>query len=248
MDFRKTLNNKRFKRVYDLQNNDRTNLYFKLFKPQHKPEWVGVAEGASHRNTSPDRTKGHAFDGHIQTLGLAGITDIQIDHLEWMKGDLSQFPLQTPYVLFVPGSSPQRPEKRWPANKYGRLSKLIHSMGFQPVILGTPAEYEAAAEIEEICPEALNLCGETNLSQIAALGRKAAFAIGNDTGPMHLIAATSCPCLVLFSKFSNPIKHAPQGESVNVLQKDDLNDLKSETVLQHFKPRAEVRREKSTLH
>ena len=69
LKLRKILNDLNISRVYDLQNNDRTNLYFKLFSP--KPEWVGIAKGASHRNTSKKRTKGHAFYGHVQTLSLA---------------------------------------------------------------------------------------------------------------------------------------------------------------------------------
>ena len=53
LNLRRRLNDGNFTRVYDLQNNDRTALYFKLFSP--RPEWVGVAPGASHRNTSPTR-------------------------------------------------------------------------------------------------------------------------------------------------------------------------------------------------
>ncbi len=86
---RKKLRNGAFARVYDLQNNDRSTLYFKLFNANKRPEWVGTATGASHQNTSPQRTAGHAFDGHIQTLGLAGITDIEIDTLDWLEEDIS---------------------------------------------------------------------------------------------------------------------------------------------------------------
>ncbi len=247
ISLRKTLNKSHFLRVYDLQNNDRTTMYFKLFAAP-KPEWSGVAPGASHRNTSQERTAGHAFDGHVQTLTLAGIKKVKIDRLEWMKGDLSTFALKEPYVLLVPGSAPERPEKRWPAEKYGRFAKLIHSMGYQPVLLGTQAEADATQKIAAACPEALDLTGRTNLHQIATLGRNAAAAIGNDTGPMHLIGATSCPSLVLFSKHSNPVRHAPKGENVNVIQKEDLADLKGEEVLQHFKPREEPTKQSSTMH
>jgi ADP-heptose:LPS heptosyltransferase len=98
-----------FRRVYDLQNNDRTAFYLKLFG-RRKPEWVGAAPGASHRNTSPARTAGHAFDGHVQTLGLAGINDVTVDTLDWVRGDASHFGLPHPFVLLVPGAAPDRPE------------------------------------------------------------------------------------------------------------------------------------------
>ncbi len=245
---RKDLNSAGFKRVYDLQNNDRTSFYFKLLKKTSRPEWVGTAPGASHCNTSPERTAGHAFDGHIQTLGLAGIQDIEIDQLEWMKGDLSTFALKSPYVLLIPGSAPNRPEKRWPAEKYGRLAKIITSMGYQPVLIGTEAEANATKIIAESCPESLDLTGRTNLHQIATLARNAAAAIGNDTGPMHLIGATSCPCLVLFSNHSDPVRHAPKGENVRVLQKNELESLKSEEVIENFKPREQAPKQSSTMH
>lgn len=247
LDLRKRLNNGQFKRVYDLQNNDRTAFYFRLFK-KPKPEWVGVAPGASHRNTSADRTKGHAFDGHVQTLGLAGIKNINVDPLKWMTADIKHFKLQDPYILLVPGCAPERPEKRWPAQKYGELAKALNNAGYQPVIIGTKAEQDAAAEIKNACPATLDLCNQTSLAQIATLARNAAGAIGNDTGPMHLIGATGTPCLVLFSSHSNPVKHAPKGDQIAVLQKDNLDELDAQTVLKAFEPHQATLQTAATKH
>lgn len=246
---RKQLNFPHFTRVYDLQNNDRTSIYFKLMNP--KPEWVGVAKGASHRNTSPERTAGHAFEGHIQTLGLAGIEDVQIDTLDWAQGDISKFDLKKPYVVIAAGSAPDRLEKRWPSDKYGRLAKLIHGLGYQPVLIGTIAELGVNQTIKKICPEALDLTAQTTLFDIVSLGREAAGCIGNDTGPMHMMAPTGSPCLVLFSKHSNPVRHAPKGQNVEVLTRENLKDLKSEEVLNHFKPKQDsisVSKKSKTMH
>lgn len=245
---RSALTSGAYTRVYDLQNNDRSSFYLSLFPRANKPEWVGIAKGASHRNTSPERTAGHAFDGHKQTLALAGLNDVKIDPLNWMKADLSAFPLHTPYVLFAPGSAPDRPEKRWPADKYGDLANHITKLGYQVVILGTAAEKDATDIIAEICPDALNLTAQTSLYQIAELGRAAAAAVGNDTGPMHLIGATNCPCLVLFSQYSDPIRHAPKGESVDVIRVEELAELKSEEVLEKLSPRFEKPESNKTSH
>jgi ADP-heptose:LPS heptosyltransferase len=229
-----TLNAGEYDRVYDLQNNDRTALYLKLFSRKNQPEWVGAARGASHRNHSKARTAGHAFDGHVQTLALAGIKNFHIDTLEWMQGDLSPFDLKAPYVLIVPGSAPNRPEKRWPAAHYAQLCKFLIALGLQPVILGTANESELAVHILKENPLALNLTQRTDFHQIAALARNAAGAIGNDTGPMHLIAATGCPSLVLFSGASNPLRHAPKGAHVETLQKQVLAELSPEAVLERL--------------
>ena len=247
-NFKNRLNKAEFSRIYDLQNNDRTGFYFWLLKGNPKPEWVGTAPGASHRNTSPERIAGHAFDGHVQTLALAGITDITIDTLTWMKENISSFPLKKPYVLMVPGSAPNRPEKRWQAEKYGRLAKILSQDGYQAVLLGTDAEKQAMQEIQNLCSESLDLSGQTSLPQIAALARSAAGAIGNDTGPMHLIAATGCPALTLFSQHSHPVKHAPKGAQVSILQKENLDDLSAEDVLKAFVPREKSTSNTATRH
>ncbi len=244
---KRRLNAEGFTRIYDLQNNDRTALYFKTLNSP-KPEWVGAAKGASHENSNPQRTKGHAFDGHVQTLALSGIRDISIDTLDWMDESISSFPLRKPYVLIVPGSAPEHPQKRWPAEEYGRLCKILSSSGYQPVVIGTKAEKKAVQEIVRHCPEVLDLTGQTTLGHIAALGRGAAGAIGNDTGPVHMIAATSCPVLALFSAASNPAKHTPKGENVKILQRENLSALQSEEVLAAFAPRHEPARKSRTLH
>ena len=231
MNLRKQLAGEKFTRVYDLQNNDRTAMYFKLLSGPQKPEWVGAVKGASHCNDSPQRTAGHAFDGHVQTLALAGITDIQIDDLSWIKADIANFNVAAPYVIFVPGSSPQHPEKRWPAMHYSALSKSLLAQGKNVVLLGGKDDADATGAIQKENPACMNLTGRTSLFQIAALARNASAAVGNDTGPMHLVAATGCPCIALYSKNSSPVKHGLKGARVQIIQKDNLADLAPEEVL-----------------
>jgi ADP-heptose:LPS heptosyltransferase len=230
LSLKKLLNSKKFTRVYDLQNNDRTGFYFKLLNP--KPEWVGIAKGASHRNTSLERTAGLAFEGHKQTLSSAGIEDIEIDTMEWIKNDISHLNLKSPYALIIPGCAPTRPEKRWPITNYISLCDYLIRKNIQPVLIGTNDEKTATEQIAKSNSAILNLTGKTSLFDIVPLARKATLAIGNDTGPMHLIAPTGCKTIVLFSANSNPNKHAPLGKNVITLQKDKLTNLATETVIQ----------------
>ncbi len=234
INLRKRLINGNFSRVYDLQNNDRTSIYLRLFPKSKHPEWVGAARGASHRNASPERTKGKSFDGHKQTLALAGIKNVIIDDMRWIKEDFSAFDLHPPFVLFVPGCSPQHPQKRWPAQHYATIAHNLVDKGYQVVLLGTEAEKEITGKIKEVCPKALDLTGKTTLFQIVTLGHQAFAAIGNDTGPMHIIGATNCPSITLFSSFSNPEKHAPNGDKVYTLQQENLKELHPERVLDQF--------------
>ena len=221
LSLRKELNDGNYARVYDLQNNDRTAFYLKLFSP--KPEWVGAAPGASHRNSSELRTVGKAFDGHVQTLSLAGVAPVNVDDLSWIKSAGVFTQIAKPYVLLVVGASPQHPEKRWP--HYSAFCAMLTQQQFTPVIIGGPDEKGIAEKICASVPSAINLAGKTSLTDLPDLARNAAACVGNDTGPMHFIAPTGCPSVVLFSGKSNPVRHAPLGNHVVTIQKNDLEKL-----------------------
>jgi ADP-heptose:LPS heptosyltransferase len=223
LGLRRKLNGGNFSRVYDLQNNDRTSFYFKLFTT--KPEWSGVAHGASHRNISPERTAGRAFYGHVQTLGLAGINGVSIDTMAWMKAQDSLPSLPAPYVLIVAGSAPSHPQKRWPVKHYSEFCARLVAQGYHPVLIGSGGEADTLAALHAAVPQSINLCGKTILTDLPALARGAYGAVGNDTGPMHLIAPTGCPSIVLFSGSSNPARHAPLGHNVVTIQKDVLGNV-----------------------
>ncbi|MGA3404033.1 MAG: glycosyltransferase family 9 protein [Acetobacteraceae bacterium] len=74
-----------------------------------------------------------------------------------------------------------------------------------------------------------DLTGQTGFGDLADLGRAAIMAIGNDTGPMHLLATAGCPSLVLFSGDSDPARCAPRAPPgaprVRVLRRHDLATL-----------------------
>lgn len=232
---RQKLRAKNFTRVYDLQNNDRTQLYFWLMQPR-PPEWVGAACGASHRNASAARTAGKAFDGHRNTLMRAGLPDFTPDPLDWMTGDMTRFNPPEKFVLIVPGCAPTRPEKRWPVAHYAQLCNRLYAQGLTPVLLGTQAEADVTNEIAAACPGARNLTGQTSFYDLAALARAAIGAIGNDTGPMHLIALTGCPTLMLFStaRGSNPTRHGPLGSHARVLSAAHLDSINITQVFDTF--------------
>jgi ADP-heptose:LPS heptosyltransferase len=228
------LNRGHFTRVYDLQMGDRTCLYYRLFLK--KPEWSGVARGASHYYANKDWRKIHAFERHKTILGELGIK-VERPDLSWMESDVSLFGLKKPYILLIPGSSATRPEKRWPALKYGALGLKLMRLDYDVAIIGTASERDVISRIVKACPGIHDLSGKTSLYDIATLARGAAGAIGNDTGPTHLVAMAGCPTTALFSGASNPEYSAPVGD-VTVIQSDPIDDISVDDVMKHFKPRA----------
>ena len=227
------LNRETYKRVYDLQLNDRTGVYYRLMLK--KPEWSGIAKGSSHFYANPGWREMHAYERHKAMLAELGIA-VSIPDLSWMKTDVSFLALKKPYILLVPGSAPAHPEKRWPAVKYGALALKLIQQGYDVAALGTAAEQEDIGRLAKAAPGVKNLCGKTSLYDIATLALGAAGAVGNDTGPMHLITQSGCPSISLFSGATHPELSAPIGRAVTVIQGEPISEISVDDVLKNLHP------------
>lgn len=221
-----------FQRVYDLQTQSRSNLYFYLLWP--KTEWSGIAYGASHRHADPLRERMHVTDVQRAQLKCAGIDDVRAADLSFLTGDIGNIKVKPPYILLVPGGAAHRLAKRWPASCYGEIAREISRQGMTPVIIGGNEERDIAREIKTRAPASVDLSGQTNFGELATLARGAKAALGNDTGPMHIIARVGCPSLVLFSQASDPALCAPQGPKVDILQGRDLSAVAPSEVLERL--------------
>lgn len=142
------------------------------------------------------------------------------------------------FVLLVPGGSAHRPEKRWPANYFATLAADLLTRGITPVLIGATADRAVMDAIAATDARIVNLCQQTNFAEIVSLGRLALGAVGNDTGPMHLLAPTGCPSVVLFSAASDPALCAPRGvnngQNMRILRENDLKNLHADAVIARF--------------
>lgn len=232
--------------VYDLQTSGRTSNYYQGMRPW-PPAWSGIAPGCSHPHRNPDRERMHTLDRLADQLFEAGIApeyalgEAPLPDLSWVRIALHDpprlqaeyFGIRGAYGLIIPGASAHRPEKRWPAERYAIIARQIANRGVTPVILGANDEKEAAGVIAKAEPRARSIVSRTDLFQVAALAERAAFAVGNDTGPMHMGAAAGAPCVVLFSSDSDPEKVCPRGRGgVLAITAGKLEDLQPPAVEQ----------------
>lgn len=108
----------------------------------------------------------------------------------------NKFGLQGRYVVLCPGAE-YGPAKRWP-----HFRALAARLDAQVVLLGSPAD---KAEAENI--PGRNLAGQTTLDEAIDLIAGAAAVVTNDSGLMHVAAATGTPQVALFGS-SSP-EHTP---------------------------------------
>ena len=108
----------------------------------------------------------------------------------------SRFGISGPYTVLCPGAE-YGPAKRWPY--FRELSSQLQS---QIVVLGSVSDKEAAEGIS-----GRNLVGQTTLDEAIDLIAGAAAVVTNDSGLMHVAAATGTPQVALFGS-SSP-EHTP---------------------------------------
>jgi ADP-heptose:LPS heptosyltransferase len=228
---RHRLRHHRFDRVYDLQTSDRSGIYAWLLRPGPMPEWSGIAWRCSHPHANRERDRQHTMDRQAEQLLMAGIYPTPL--VPWLPtaGTLPSAVAGRRFAMLIPGSSPRHLAKRWPAYRYGELAARLRDAGYLPVVVGVAGEEPLGDAIRDLCPQAVDLIGHTDVAALAALARAAALTVGNDTGVTHVAAAGGNPVVVLFSQASDPRLCAPRGKLVEVLIEPDLADLPVERVL-----------------
>lgn len=109
--------------------------------------------------------------------------------------------------------------KEWPAPNFIKLAeRLTHAgaplAGARIAIFGSASERAAAMPVIEAFPaeRRIDLVGRTDILTTAACLARCAFFVGNDSGLMHVAAATGIPTLGLFGP--SRIEHyAPWGNN-----------------------------------
>lgn len=133
-----------------------------------------------------------------------------------------------PAAVVHPGSGGFSLARRWPAERYASLvRRLVTDLGLRVAVLAGPAPGERALAERIVSavdsPAALLLRDVPTPQELAAILRRAALFIGNDSGVMHLAAAVEIPVVAIFG----PSNHRawgpyPPGAPRNVVVREPL--------------------------
>jgi ADP-heptose:LPS heptosyltransferase len=224
-DVKKTFQIKRiiasdFDIIIDMQCSKRTAGYHRLFAKGGQ-RWLGTAKGCS--DPYPDFTKVNNRDRMVRAAQMLG-AEVVAGDLSFLAGARpSDLPAR--YGVLMPGCSPAKPSKRWPASHFATLAEMLYRLDIVPVIIGTKVDEAACNEIAEACDFAINLCGKTNLAELASLSAGAVLCVGNDSGPVFLAAKTGAKTLMVMGPDTDPAMSAPTGANASYLKVDDLGHL-----------------------
>ena len=126
---------------------------------------------------------------------------------------------QQKYVVVAPGAADSA--KRWSEEGFAFVcDRLTEERGVKIVFVGDEEDRKVAQRIDKLMEAgAVNLCGRTNLIQLAELFKHCSLAVVNDSAPMHLASYLNVPVVALFGPTDSQ-KYGPWGAQHHVIKKN----------------------------
>jgi ADP-heptose:LPS heptosyltransferase len=168
---------------------------------------------------------------HLRLMDFLGIP-LQGDKLEFplREEDFAALRLKKNYVCIHPGASAK--DKRWSLKNFATVADAIAARGWEIVLTGTTTEVYLTQKLADMMRfEPINLAGQTNLGEMAALLSRASLLVCNDTGVSHLAAGLRVKSVVIFSN-SSPHRWAPLDREIHrSLSSSSSTDVSCEMVI-----------------
>ncbi len=104
-----------------------------------------------------------------------------------------------PYLLLNPWTSAAA--RNYDPQRMRRAAKLVAAAAHLPIVVTAHArdKAQAAEFVERIGPEAVDLAGETSVTELAAIVAGARLVLTNNTSVMHMADAFATPAVVPFA-------------------------------------------------
>jgi heptosyltransferase I len=187
--------------------------------------WAGAREGSwmaySHRIPIPTLDI-HAIDRLFWLTPILGLDDAPADSRIYLSAEtemdadrlLEQHLLQQ-FCALVPGTVWET--KHWDPERFAEVGLWLKQRGFGVVLLGTWRDQTRCQAIARMCPGAIDFSGQTTPAQLAAILKRAAICVSNDSGSMHLAVALERPVVSVFGP-TNPVQIGPYGRPEAVVR------------------------------
>jgi heptosyltransferase I len=120
-----------------------------------------------------------------------------------------------PLVIIAPGTIWET--KHWGTEKFAEVARHFLRKGFAVALIGSRRERGICEDVARLAPGAVDIAGETTLTELAALIGRSAISVTNDSGPMHLSVALDRPVVAIFGP-TDPVWIGPYGHPDNALR------------------------------
>lgn len=225
--FVRALRKERFHKVYVLKRSLSSAVIALLTGARERIGFDTEGRGILLTKRVPYRHDQHEVRNFLDVLRADGI-DAQDDFLEiWTTPEEDAaaaklladagVPAGKGLVALHPFAAISR--RGWPLENFAELAGLLQAQGFTPVVLGAPGDRKNFDKVRELFGEGTaDLVGKCPLRVTMALMKRCSLFVGNDSGVMHLAAASGIPLVALFGPQS-PVKFGPWSERAVVMYK-----------------------------
>jgi ADP-heptose:LPS heptosyltransferase len=152
-------------------------------------EYTGIHKSEIERNL-----------GHLLELGINStsvgfefgpLDEEELTRIERIGGQ------SEPFVAVCPGG--KQVGHRWPLERFIEIARYLkQERGLNLVTVGSKGERELCDKLLDSVGGGINMAGELSLRGTTALLARARFLLTNDTGPMHLAAASGTPVVAVY--------------------------------------------------
>jgi heptosyltransferase I len=220
------LRRRRFDLAIDLQGLLRSGVMTAATGAPVRVGLAGSREGSrhfyTHRINSP-RGEAHAVDRLLAVAESFGAevssprfrVAIGSDDEKWAEETLVDLP--RPLIAVNVGA--RWLTKRWPPEHFASVARrAVLERGAGLVLVGSPEDrlLVDALKVELGPMDYLDLCGQTTLPRLAAISSRVDVFLSNDTGPLHLAAATGTRVLGVYT-CTSPARTGPYGPSARAI-------------------------------
>jgi ADP-heptose:LPS heptosyltransferase len=183
----------------------------------------------TNRRVRPPASAVHVVDQYLALLAPLGIPPGPVEfHVpiparaaQHMDDFLGEQGVKSRDLLVALNPGAGRADKQWPVEHFRRLAdRLAHEPNVKVLLLWGPDEIHMARQIRDGSSARPILAPPTDLHELAALLRRCALMVANDTGPLHLAAALGTPSLGLFGP-TRAERNGPYGPHGRGLQSPD---------------------------
>jgi len=134
-------------------------------------------------------------------------------------------------VYLHPGAG--KVKNRWPAERFAEVARALLGHGCEVFWIEGPQDEGCVDRASHALGRNLPVVRGETIPMLAARFARAGLYVGNDTGPLHLAAATGCPTVGIYG-WSDPAAWAPVGRCVRSVRAPDasLESIPPERVLE----------------
>ena len=226
---------KKFDLVINLHKNERASFIAALSGAKKIVGYSTLGSGLlfdkviENRKRSKHQVHAH-FDVLKETLGITTFDDHGIEM--WLDEEAEAsaaaiwsqtFPEARPVIGLNIGAS--WPTKRWPKEYFAELADRLVDHGFAIAYFGGSMDVDIVDEAISLMkhrdnPHVVKLTGKVTLMELAALLKKCAVFVTNDSGPMHIATAMRVPLVSMFG--ASPVQGFWPYNNISVVLKTPL--------------------------